>query len=96
MLQKKHTLSDAACWNKKGTIIEEFLDDSEFPEWDEDGDDGFQYPPAEVTALNIPLHPKADWYAVGYGSLVAVVADGTLSGNQISVWEGKKKGWVDG
>lgn len=86
MKKRKHTLLDAACW-EDGEIVE-FLDDDEFGGW------GWRYTPEEVMALNIPLHKAADWYAVGYGSLVAVKDNGKRHGKQIAVWY-TDDGWKD-
>ena len=77
MPKKKHTLADAALYH--GGKIVEFLDDAEFDLW------GIKYPAADLAALSLPLHPLADWYMVGYGDLVACVADGTKWGKSVAI-----------
>lgn len=82
----KHTLSDAACWHD-GHIVE-FLDDGEFDAW------GIRYPEGDLLPLSLPLHPGADWYAVGYGQLVACVDDGSQWGRGVARLDAATLTWT--
>ena len=83
--KKKHTLADAACY--VGDKIVEFLDDGEFDRM------GIKYPPEDLVALSLPLHPQADYYMVGYGDLVACKDDGTRWGATLATLG--DDGWVE-
>jgi hypothetical protein len=85
-----HRLVHATCRDKKGRI-EEFLDPVDFMTDEEvDNEHWIYYPPSELGEIGVEPFEGAEYYAVGYGDLVA--CDPMME--QIAVYDISSGDWI--